>query len=117
MNCPRCTKPALFEKERDGVTVDQCPECRGIWLDRGELERLLARVQSEFEAVSPSRPPPGPPVDARRPYRSDDDSDDGLGYRAGSDSGVHHRRDGYAPPPGYPPRKRGFLHTLGELFD
>ena len=44
MNCPRCTS-TLEELDRDGITIDRCTSCRGIWLDRGELERLTARVR------------------------------------------------------------------------
>ena len=42
MNCPRC-HTTLAELDRDGITLDRCGRCRGIWLDRGELEKLLAR--------------------------------------------------------------------------
>lgn len=48
MNCPRCNKPTLEEKDRDGITIDVCQLCRGIWLDRGELERLIARADQEL---------------------------------------------------------------------
>lgn len=44
MFCPRCNTPSLEERERDGITIDVCPQCRGIWLDRGELECLVARA-------------------------------------------------------------------------
>ena len=37
--CPRCDV-ALVAKENHGVTIDQCPQCEGIWLDKGELEIL-----------------------------------------------------------------------------
>lgn len=57
MNCPRCLCP-MFELDRDGITVDRCDRCRGIWLDRGELEKLLAGSHSE------------------RRHRADDDDDD-----------------------------------------
>lgn len=43
MNCPRCDHEQLEERVRDGVTIDACGACRGIWLDRGELEKLIAR--------------------------------------------------------------------------
>lgn len=43
MDCPRCTGAPLVETDRDGITLDRCERCRGIWLDRGELEKLLAR--------------------------------------------------------------------------
>ena len=49
MICPRCNKPTLEEKDRDGITIDVCELCRGIWLDRGELERLIAKAEQELE--------------------------------------------------------------------
>ena len=45
MNCPRCNTSRLEELDRDGITIDRCTSCRGVWLDRGELERLTTRVQ------------------------------------------------------------------------
>jgi Zn-finger nucleic acid-binding protein len=39
--CPRCEAPVLQEHVRDGVSIDVCRECRGTWLDCGELERLI----------------------------------------------------------------------------
>ncbi|MCS6893464.1 MAG: zf-TFIIB domain-containing protein [Deltaproteobacteria bacterium] len=44
MLCPRC-KDALLETNRSGVTVDICPSCHGIWLDKGELNRLLNEIK------------------------------------------------------------------------
>ena len=43
MTCPRCQTVVLTERERDGVLVDVCGTCRGLWLDRGELEELPPR--------------------------------------------------------------------------
>lgn len=42
MNCPLCTDVHLDVTFHGGIEVDICPRCRGIWLDRGELERLAA---------------------------------------------------------------------------
>jgi len=47
MNCPRCVTEPLDERVRDGVMIDVCGSCRGIWLDRGELEKLTARARDE----------------------------------------------------------------------
>jgi Zn-finger nucleic acid-binding protein len=55
----------LDERERDGVVVDSCPGCRGVWLDRGELEKLIARATREFDEFRP-----------RRDHDDDDDDDD-----------------------------------------
>ncbi len=46
MNCPICNV-ALVMAERHGVEIDYCPKCRGIWLDRGELDKMIERVVQE----------------------------------------------------------------------
>ncbi|MCR8642712.1 zf-TFIIB domain-containing protein [Paenibacillus sp. N1-5-1-14] len=46
MNCPVCDGVRMREVMKDGVSIDTCPECKGIWLDRGELEKLRARSES-----------------------------------------------------------------------
>ena len=45
MNCPNC-KQQLAISERMGIEIDYCPSCRGVWLDRGELDKLLERSTS-----------------------------------------------------------------------
>jgi Zn-finger nucleic acid-binding protein len=69
----------MREVDKHGVQIDTCTRCRGVWLDRGELEKLAA-LMSEGEPGSgflagrreaDHRPPPSP-----RPYRYDDDDDD-----------------------------------------
>jgi uncharacterized protein len=45
MQCPVCDV-ALVMSERSGVEIDYCPKCRGIWLDRGELDRILERAET-----------------------------------------------------------------------
>ena len=52
--CPKC-QGRLRQYERSGVTVDQCTECRGIFLDRGELERLID-ADAHWQAQASSRP-------------------------------------------------------------
>ena len=71
MNCPRCHDAPLLELDRDGVTIDRCDRCRGIWLDRGELEKLIARAR-DAEADRGD----APPRPAAAPVRRDDDDDD-----------------------------------------
>lgn len=44
MYCPTCTTTPLVLAERQGVEIDYCPHCRGVWLDRGELDKLLERA-------------------------------------------------------------------------
>lgn len=47
MRCPLCDVDLLMA-ERQGVEIDYCPQCRGIWLDRGELDKIIARAATEF---------------------------------------------------------------------
>ncbi len=46
--CPNC-QTGMKEIERDSVHIDMCPQCRGVWLDRGELEKLLSNLRSAGE--------------------------------------------------------------------
>ncbi len=55
LTCPKCHGP-MRTYERNGVHVDQCTECRGIFLDRGELERLIDAENDWHERDSGSRP-------------------------------------------------------------
>ncbi len=43
MNCPVCKETKLVITERQGIEIDYCPDCRGVWLDRGELDKLIER--------------------------------------------------------------------------
>lgn len=65
LQCPHC-RVDLMMSERQGVEVDYCPQCRGIWLDRGELDKILERAASyEAQASRPhSAVPAQPPVSA-----------------------------------------------------
>lgn len=44
MKCPNCTDTALVMSDRQGVEIDYCPQCRGVWLHRGELDKLIDRT-------------------------------------------------------------------------
>jgi uncharacterized protein len=88
MNCPICNIP-LTMAERQGVEIDYCSKCRGVWLDRGELDKIIERSTLEMS----SRPSPERPDD-RRGHHSDKPRD----YHYGD----HHKK------------KRGFLQ---DLFD
>lgn len=92
MKCPNCPDTTLVMTDRQGVEIDYCPACRGIWLDRGELDKLLER------ASSVAAPTLAAAEQAARPQTRPDfvDSD----YRHGQ------RRDGQ--------RKKSWLN---EIFD
>ena len=74
MLCPVC-HVGLAMTDRQGVEIDYCPQCRGVWLDRGELDKIIDRAMSDTAA--PTRPAPF----AQPSYRPDRDyRDDGRGY-------------------------------------
>ena len=54
MQCPTCTDTALVMSDRQGVEIDYCPKCRGVWLDRGELDKLIERSAAMTSAPADS---------------------------------------------------------------
>jgi Zn-finger nucleic acid-binding protein len=73
LRCPKCDAPMRMY-ERNGVHVDRCTECGGIFLDRGELDRLITAESSYYEPADDRRQD-----DRRRDRRDDRDDDDGPG--------------------------------------
>ncbi len=78
MRCP-VDNETLVMADRNGVEIDYCPKCRGVWLDRGELDKIIERGMAAPAAApeAPARPvyqaePPRPAGG----YRRDDDDDD-----------------------------------------
>lgn len=52
MKCPVCKDKDLVMSERSGIEIDYCPECRGVWLDRGELDKIIERNQMHAESYN-----------------------------------------------------------------
>lgn len=63
MKCPT-DSATLVMSERSGIEIDYCPECRGVWLDRGELDKILDRAAQESPAAPPAPPAPAAPAAA-----------------------------------------------------
>lgn len=72
MNCPTCSVP-LHITERQGVEIDYCPQCRGVWLDRGELDKIIER--NTTERSQPGYIPQSIPEHRRERYDHGDDRD------------------------------------------
>ena len=83
--CPKCQSP-MRSYERNGVTIDQCSGCRGVFLDRGELERLVDAESAYYERPQPQR-------------------EERFEHREGRDRDDDERRGGYGP---------GFGHGHGH---
>lgn len=92
MKCPVCRDVALVMSERNGIEIDYCPTCRGVWLDRGELDKIIDRATPA--AVQPIQQAPQTRSQPQ-PYSSHGQHDSGYGY------GKKKKREGF----------------LGELFD
>ncbi len=106
MKCPN-DSTTLVMSERAGVEIDYCPECRGVWLDRGELDKIIAKAEADF---APSTPAANvvPPVQAQRPddrYRAPQYGERERGY--------DDRDRGQGA--GYPRKKKE--SWISELFD
>jgi len=99
MKCPRCEVEVLEGRTRDGVNIDVCHGCRGIWLDRGELERLVARAEDPREDRSREERGGRNGIDDRRRdddrrrRDDDDDHDDDDRGRGGFFSGLRNLFD------------------------
>lgn len=80
MLCPLC-KVELKMADRQGIEIDYCPQCRGVWLDRGELDKLIER-----STVAPTAPPP------TQPQRPAPQPGHGYDYSHGR---KHKKREGF----------------------
>ena len=97
MKCP-IDDEVLLVSSREGIEIDHCPTCRGVWLDRGELDKIIERAAPSV--VGDRRPePPPPPRD--RGYDDDRDRDRDRGYR---DDDRYRKK-----------KKRSFLEDLFEF--
>ena len=92
MNCPICNIP-LTMAERQGVEIDYCQKCRGIWLDRGELDTIIERSTQKIPS---------------QPYAEQQESRYNERYDKHRDD--HHDRHDHD----HHKRKKGFLQ---DLFD
>ena len=87
MKCPTCQSVDLLISDRQGIEIDHCPKCRGVWLDRGELDKIIDRANGLAGVVSG---PHGP--GARRSDSVDDDDDDYRRRTVGYPADDRHRR-------------------------
>ena len=102
MKCPLCKDVTLLMSEKKGVEIDYCPECRGIWLDKGELEKLIEKEETynkeHYGYKSESKRYDDDKYEERKHYH-DDDYDD-----------KYYKDSKY-------PRKRKRESFMGEIFD
>jgi Zn-finger nucleic acid-binding protein len=84
MRCP-IDNETLVMADRSGVEIDYCPKCRGVWLDRGELDKIIERAASASVVPQPVVPQMAQPQVMHPPqtprHRRDDDDDDDRGRK------------------------------------
>ena len=68
MKCPVCKDVELVMSERQGVEIDYCPSCRGVWLDRGELDKIIEKASSFTSQNSHNQTKPNPYQNASQNY-------------------------------------------------
>ena len=95
MKCPN-DDSVLVMTDRQGIEIDYCPQCRGVWLDRGELDKIIDRATE-------AKPQSAPAVAPTETYRPQPSREDYRGDRHDSGDYYHKKR-----------KKEGFL---GDLFD
>jgi uncharacterized protein len=95
MKCPICKEPDLVMSERQGIEIDYCPTCRGVWLDRGELDKIIEKSMETISTRQASGEIPTPPAAAY--------------YYENRDHHDHHKYEGHH---GW--KKKSWL---GDLFD
>ena len=114
MLCPVDATP-LVMADRSGVEIDYCPKCRGVWLDRGELQKLLAVIRTEAEAAD-ATPAPQAAAATYAPQ-----TQPGFTPHAGQPVPTVPTppgyAQGYAPPGGYPPPGQPGWHTRHDDSD
>ena len=98
MKCP-IDDETLIVSERNGVEIDYCPKCRGVWLDRGELDKIIDRAGEEFQRR------PMPQFEERRDYGE---------YGERGERGEYGERGGYGSQKPYKKKRESFL---SDLFD
>ena len=96
MQCPN-DGTTLTMSERSGIEIDYCPQCRGVWLDRGELDKIIERSLTQ----QPAAPPPTPQGSPQGSYERERDQ----------------RRDHYDQRYQQPYRKKRKESWLSEIFD
>ena len=106
MLCPVC-KTGLHMSDRQGIEIDYCPQCRGIWLDRGELDKIIERsgageTPAAPQAPQPPQPPQGGPWQQGGRYPQQPGYGGGYGHQGHDPRYYKHKR------------KKSFLE---ELFD
>ncbi|PPK37311.1 hypothetical protein CD175_20995 [Pseudomonas laurylsulfatiphila] len=132
MQCPICKDIALVMTERQSIEIDYCPQCRGVWLDRGELDKIIERSQQQDAGrflpqnspiATPDRAPAGQTGYVQPAYNQhggDQSYTEQRGHNSGGWRDEHHggHQSGHQNQGGHhgqkPHHKKSFLR---DIFD
>lgn len=117
MFCPVCAQTTLLMTERQGVEIDYCPKCRGVWLDRGELDKLIALAAPRDDSGLTRGDTARPARATHERERNEIEFRSEREYRPEVERPYPSDRDRYEQrhPEYHKPKKRE--SWLGELFD
>jgi Zn-finger nucleic acid-binding protein len=111
-----CENEPLLISSREGIEIDHCARCRGVWLDRGELDKIIERAAPSVVGAGAAPPPPPPPPQRERDrdrYDRDRDEDRRRYERDRDDDRRRYERDDWERD-----RKRKKRKSfLEEIFD
>ncbi|WP_193612593.1 zf-TFIIB domain-containing protein [Nocardioides lijunqiniae] len=106
MQCPT-DGTTLTMSERGGIEIDYCPSCRGVWLDRGELDKIIERSLTQQAPPAPAPAPQQPPRERERERSYERYEEPRGGHQQGYQQGY--------PQQGY--KKKRKESWLSEIFD
>ncbi|WP_421704910.1 zf-TFIIB domain-containing protein [Aliiroseovarius sp.] len=123
MKCP-IDQTELLMTERHGVEIDYCPKCRGVWLDRGELDKIIEMSTPEVALANPDpapepvrEPPRGEPR-YEEPRYEDRHREDRYDRREDRRDDRYDNRDAYKSAKRYKKKRRkSFLEEVFDIFD
>lgn len=116
--CPNCNV-GMTQVHRSGVELDICPQCRGVWLDRGELEKLLQPLR-EAESMAPAPFPPqgGSPWAQTPPQPAPSRQDGHYGHHKEYEHHGHHQKHGeHGHHSAHHHQKHGGWRSILDVFD
>ncbi|BBI31051.1 TFIIB-type zinc ribbon-containing protein [Cohnella abietis] len=112
MKCPICEDSRMREVEKNGILIDICPSCKGVWLDRGELDKLMQDVREVrqdynewYYGDSPKQQDtPRAAQQQQQPYNPPQQQH-------------HSSQQGHSQYPPHKKRKKSVMDVFGDLFD
>lgn len=99
MKCPVCKEVNLVMSEKQGVEIDYCPECRGVWLDRGELDKITEKINNQLNDGDQQR---------SKSSHSDNYNENSTSYE---------KKDHYNNEPHHDHKKRKKESVFSNIFD